>query len=122
LAIFSRSRITSNTCFGVAIPLLDFFWNTCRTNTALLNRTAYTVRGVTPKILHQLEDPRITNASQHLRVMVLLPGLSEVERISERLDYLRRQGEQSRLGAPNPDEALKGAGRTLHVMIIPVSV
>ena len=44
----SLALIRSRSCFGVAIPDLDFFWKQCRTYTAPANFTVYTARYVSP--------------------------------------------------------------------------
>ena len=49
VACFRRCLINSRSAFGVAMPLFDFFWNACSTNTRSANRTVYTERNVSPR-------------------------------------------------------------------------
>lgn len=88
--------------FGVAIPLLLFFWKQCRTNTASANFTVQTARYVPPASSSTTSST--AEALEHLRRIILVAHLCQRQRVAEASAHVGRQRHQILVTARDPFE------------------
>lgn len=111
----------SMSSFGVAIPLLLFFWKQLQDEHGFLElhgvdgamRTACIV-------FDHFQDAGAAEALEHFSRVVPITALREVQGVTEKLTHVGRKRHQIFLAAPDPDEwffFLVG-----HVCIIPEQI